>query len=111
MKFAEVQARIEAAGFTVIKVVRAGRWFEVEKNGEKAAILYQHPSAWHWFSKAHAATASDSSAERCDRGGLGDAISDDRDMRQYKKLMYDAPDRLLREYQGVYAASCQVYND
>ena len=111
MKAKDVKAAIEAAGFTVLNVVKPGRWFEVEKGGEAAVILHQHDGAWHWFSKPHAATASDSDVTRCDQGGLGDAIGDDAGMRQYERLIRSAPDKLVTQYNGLYAAALDMAND
>ena len=102
------RSALEAAGFTVHAVTRPGRWFEVERDGQYAAVLYQHDGAWHWFSLEHAATASGSRPEECHRGGLGDAVSDDHDLHQYRRLIRSAPDHLRRDYKGVAAAYSQV---
>lgn len=105
-----IKDKLEAAGFTNVVAIRKGRWYTVTKGGEGAAVLFQHDSAWHWFSVTQKATASGSSAESCDRGGLGDAIGDDNDMKQYKRMVLQVP-RGLMDFEGVYAAVQQVQAD
>lgn len=103
------QALIDA-GFIVTRTYKSGVWFEViDPDGKEAAVLCQSESCWHWFSKAHRATASGSSAATCHKGGLGDAIDTDSRMRTYKRLLdQDNVPRPLVNFEGVYAAMCQV---
>lgn len=107
----EIEQELVAAGYTIIRTVKPARWYEVEKNGEPAAILFQYPNAWHWFGKRHEATASGGSAKQADRGGLGDAIDDDRALNRYRQLMIEAPDDLLRSYAAVFRASSDCFNE
>lgn len=101
---------LEAGDFTVIKVHQAGRWYEVTTpDGEVGAVLKQYPNAWHFFSKDVASTASNGNAATCHRGGLGDAIDDDRALKRYRELL-DEPNvpQTLRGFEGVYVAMQQA---
>jgi hypothetical protein len=103
--------QLTAAGFTNVRPVRAGWCAATDPAGQECAVLMQDAARWHWFHKAHRATASNGTAATCHRGGLGDAIDDDASMRRYKRLLNNPPAELLRDYVGVYEASCQVYHD
>jgi hypothetical protein len=105
-----VKEQLEAAGYTNVVAIRKGRWYTATKNNDPCAILFQHETAWHWFHAVHQATASGTNAKQADQGGLGDAIGDDTDMKQYKRMIRQTPHGLL-DLQGVYAAYCQVQND
>jgi hypothetical protein len=109
-----------AAGYTVVKEVktrphklarsRAGRWYEViTPGGMSAVFMRQSDSAYHVFGSA-SWTASASSIERAHEGGLGDAIGTDAELKTYGRLVMSAPERLSREYDGLYAAQSQVFN-
>lgn len=107
------QLELEAGGFTVLKVYKANRWYAVTTpSGEEGAVLKQYNNAWHYFSKQYAATASNGNAATCHRGGLGDAIDDDKAMKRYCELL-DEPNvpSELRKYEGVYAAMQSAYNE
>jgi hypothetical protein len=105
-----IKAQLEQAGYTNVVAIRKGRWYTATKNNDPCAILYQHDNAWHWFHAVHQATASGSSASQAANGGLGDAISDDDDMKQYKRMIRQTPPGIL-DLAGVFAAYCQVQND
>ena len=108
--------RLVKAGFRIVKEVNlkfkgTGRWYEViTPDNQSALLLKQSESCWHVFGAAMW-TASGSSIEQSYRGGLGDAIGTDSQMKTYKRLVLSAPQRLSREYDGLYAAQGQVYND
>lgn len=108
---------LEEAGFTVVHEVRLkwkkpGRWFEVVTpgGGEDAVMLRQSPTVWHTFYR-YEATASGHDPFRALTGGLGDVIATDGQLRTYLDLVLEAPERLLREYDGLYRASSQAYQE
>lgn len=98
------------AGYTIHSRLRGGRWFEVTTPGGQAAVVgVQNPKAWHVFGKSRW-TTSGSSAERAERGGLGDVIGTDAEMRGYKRFVLGAPRNLAGNYDGLYEAQGQVRN-
>jgi hypothetical protein len=114
---------LEKAGYTVKRAVKnpfekTFKWFVVEKprivNGveetEKAVILRQSANKWHYFFCAFEGTASGSSPENCDKGGLGDVISTESEMRTYQRMILDCPQSLFKDCQGIYRESSNVFN-
>jgi hypothetical protein len=107
--------RLIDAGFQVTHEVNQwgsgrGKWFEVvTPDGTEALVAVQNPSCWHCFYRFEG-TASSTDPARCHEGGLGDAIGTDAQMRGYRRLVLNSPERLMREYDGLYRASSQVYN-
>lgn len=105
------QLALEAANFTVHQTHKANRWYDVtDPTGKRGAVLRQYDNAWHFFWKDGAATASGSNPGNCHKGGLGDAIDDDKAMKRYCELLDESnvPEE-LRKYDGVYVAMQQAY--
>lgn len=93
-------------GFTVLAT--HGNWFEViDPSGDPGALLRQSVNRWHWFSKYDRATGSGRDPVRALRGGLGDAIDTDSQMRSYCRMVETAPRSINQDYAGVFAALCQ----
>lgn len=106
-----------AAGYTLEREVQTRRdlkklpvrWYEVRTpNGEEVLILKQSPNAWHAFFTFEG-TASGFSAASATRGGLGDAIGSDSQLRSYCRIVLRAPESLIRKYRGLSAAQSQCY--
>jgi hypothetical protein len=112
--------KLVKAGYQIIREVGTrpfsfgsfvkGRWYEVvTPDGMAALFLKQGNSCFHTFGVSEW-TASGSNVESAYNGGLGDAIGTDAQMRTYVKMVKSAPDRLTKEYAGLYAAQSQVIN-
>jgi hypothetical protein len=107
---------LEAAGYKVVKEVKLKwsahcRWYEVvAPNGEECLILRQSSNRWHAFGRS-GWTASGSSPERAVKGGLGDAIDTDAQLKSYCNMVLRAPDRLAKEYYGLYEAQGQCFQE
>lgn len=108
-----------AAGYTLEREVQTRRdlkklpikWYEVrEPDGSEVLILKQSSNAWHAFFTFEG-TASGSSAATATRGGLGDAIGSDSQLRSYCKIVLMAPESLVRKYRGLSAAQSQCYSE
>ncbi len=100
------QQALEEAGFTVHRAFPGGRWFEVtDPDGCVAFVLKQSEGAWHWFDAVGSATASNSSAAGCHRGGLGDALATDSQLRTYRNLLNGALPEAVRKCDSVYRAA------
>lgn len=109
----ETRNSLWAAGFQTRNLVKANgyAWFEVIKGEECGLVVRQNAHAYHWFAQNIAATGSGTSVSCCDRGGLGEAIGTDAEIRTYKKLIRQSPMRLQQSYAGLYEAVCQVLAD
>ncbi len=109
----KTQRIIEFAGFRVHKAYLGARWFEVTSpDGDRGYVLCQSYAAWHFFYRDILGTASNSSVHRCHRGGLGDAIGTDSQMKTYKRLLsIDNVPPEIRSVDSVYAAMSQVQAD
>lgn len=99
---------LTAAGFKVHKGYRGRFYLVTAPDGESAVVLRQARNCWHYFANASEATASGSTAAECMRGGLGDVIGTDGEMRTYRRLMFSAPGALLRASDGLYRGAIQV---
>lgn len=77
---------------------------------EQILLLRQAPNIWHVFYR-YSATTSGSDPGSALKGGLGDAIDSDAQMRKYCDLVLAAPRRLSEEYDGLNAAQSQCYED
>jgi hypothetical protein len=95
---------------------KSGQWFVVRTpdspsaDSDTALLLRQGPHCYHVFGKA-CWTASGSSLLTAYRGGLGDAIGTDSQMRTYCRLVSRAPETWAMEFEGLSAAKSQVWND
>ena len=107
---------LERAGFTVIKEVELkweapGKWFEaITPQGEEVAMLRQSAHRWHAFFKVPA-TASGGDPISALKGGLGDVIDTDAQLRSYCRMVLRAPLRLARYYDGLNSAGQQCYHE
>jgi hypothetical protein len=121
---------LEKAGFIEIREIKLagkglGLWYEAltppaktpdakdwsPRKGwrrEEVLMLRQQKTIWHVFYRFEG-TGSGSDSVSALTGGLGDAISTDREMKRYCDLVLSAPERLSREYDGLYAAQGQCY--
>ncbi len=124
----QTEKQLLAAGYQIVRVVstrerlggdwingylhgpaKTGKWFEVKlPSGETALLLKQSPACWHVFGES-CWTASGSDLATAHRGGLGDAISTDSQMKTYARLVKRAPESLASKYDGLNAAKQQVY--
>lgn len=95
---------------TVTGPFKHGRWFEVLQGLEPVLIMRQSASIWHAFGSA-GWTASGSSAATCCKGGLGDAISTDRDLKTYSRYVRSAPESWADRFVGLLEAKRQVAAD
>ncbi len=94
-----------------IKFEKSVRWFEtVDAAGDEVLLLRQGPNRWHAFF-TFAGTASGDSPATATRGGLGDAIDSDSQLRSYCRMVLSAPRRLSQKYEGLYAAQGQCYQE
>jgi hypothetical protein len=91
-----------------------GRWIvayematvEGETPGESVLFLKQAPRIWHAFYRERA-TGSGSTPRAALTGGLGDAISYDKELRDYCRLVAKAPRELASRFGGLAAAQEQ----
>lgn len=103
------ELQLTDACFVVFRKFSGAKWFDVvAPDGEEGAVLVQSEGAWHFFSKSHESTASGSCAENCHRGGLGDALGTDSQLRTYKHLVLDTVPKPLEQYAGILAAQSQA---
>lgn len=100
-----------AAGFKVHKGYRRKFYVVTAPNGDDGVVLRQSPNKWHFFWRSVEASASGHSPETCMKGGLGDVIGTDGELRSYKRMMIAAPDALLTQCDGLYRCSSDAYND
>lgn len=77
---------------------------------EQVLLLRQAPDIWHVFYRYNA-TTSGSDPGHALKGGLGDAIDSNAQMKRYCDLVLAAPSRLSEEYDGLNAAKSQCYED
>lgn len=100
------------AGFTVKSVApNDKRWIRVvSPDGDEGVLFRVGRHKWHWFSWAHEWTGSGHHPSVAMRGGLGDVIDTDSQLRTYKRQMIDAPKCYLTDCAGLYAASSQAFN-
>jgi hypothetical protein len=122
--------RLVAAGYRVTREVRTrtvysrdwlgnpaltgswqtGKWYEVTTpDGMDALVGYQSASCIHVF-YTFEGTASGTTEATAHKGGLGDAIDTDAQLKGYRKLVLSAPKSLLDKYTGLYRASSDAYN-
>jgi len=104
------RAELESAGFRIVNKV--DRWYEVLTPlpfSENACVYKQNAHAYHCFFEFEG-TASGFSAATCHKGGLGDAIETDGEIRSYKRIVLNAPRKLMKKYDGLYRASSCVFN-
>jgi hypothetical protein len=108
--------QLEKAGFRGVREISLkykgpGLWYEAyEPYGTHVCILRQGPAQWHVFYHYNA-TSSGSDPTSALRGGLGDAIDTDAQLKRYCELVMRAPDRLARKYEGLYSAMGQCYQE
>ena len=103
-------------GWAVISA--SGRWLiayrmahvQGESPGEPICFLKQAPRIWHAFYRERA-TGSGTTPRAALRGGLGDALSTDREIRDYCKLVQSAPQNLVSQFGGLYATQEQCSNE
>jgi len=118
MKKLKGQVELETAGFGSVKALGTkpqfgpavyGKWFEAMLPGsnEVVLVLRQSGNCWHTFGGA-AWTASSTSVERCQEGGLGDAIGTDGELKVYARLVNRAPSSWCDRFEGLWAAKSQV---
>ncbi len=92
------------------EAAKSGRWFEVQTpSSDHGLLLRQGPHCYHVFGSS-CWTASGSNLTTAHRGGLGDAIGTDSQMRTYKRLVESAPRKWADDFEGLSAAKSQVYN-
>lgn len=102
---------IIAAGYKSAHPAAKAGWFDVvTPDGDPAALWHQGAGLYHVFF-ASRGTASGSSLERAYKGGLGDAISDDKEMRGYIRGVLSAPQALVNKYEGLREAQYQAENE
>jgi hypothetical protein len=102
---------IIAAGYKSAHPAAKAGWFDVvTPDGNPAALWHQGAGLYHVFF-AFRGTASGSSLERAYKGGLGDAISDDKEMRGYIRGVLSAPQALVNKYEGLREAQYQAENE
>lgn len=108
--------QLEKAGFRGVREISLkykgpGLWYEAyEPLGTHVCILRQGPAQWHVFYH-YEATSSGGDPKSALHGGLGDAIGTDAELKRYCELVMRAPDRLVRKYNGLYAAMRQCYEE
>lgn len=89
--------QLETAGFKISRSFRKGKWFEVTApTGEEGAVLRIASNSWHFFGVNF--TSSGMSVETMLKGGLGDVIGTDSQLRTYERHVKNAPDALARIY-------------
>ncbi len=112
-EMSNAEKMLREAGFKIVYAYPRARWFEVvAPDGEEGAVLCQSPASWHFFAKNTGGCASSCMVENCHRGGLGDAIGNEREVKIYNRLMSDSivPSR-LRKWDSVYRVMTVVYNN
>jgi hypothetical protein len=82
-------------------------WVQGEIPGEPIAFLKQAPRIWHAFFRQRATGSGTTPNKAIEGGGLGDAISTERELREYSKLVLAAPRSLVTQFGGLYAAQEQ----
>ncbi|KKM17108.1 hypothetical protein LCGC14_1679110, partial [marine sediment metagenome] len=81
-----------------------------ENPGEPICFLRQETRIWHVFYR-ELATGSGTTPEAALSGGLGDAIGSDREMRSYCEKVLSAPQELVTQFGGLYAAQSQCHSE
>jgi len=95
-----------------------GRWLvayemahvQGETPSEQILFLKQAPRLWHAFYRERA-TGSGTTPRAALNGGLGDAISTDKELRDYCKLVLSAPRSLVSQFGGLDVAQSQCSSE
>ena len=103
--------KLETAGWVVAKTYKGMRWFRATSpRGELGVVLRQSEGCWHFFDDA-GWTASGTSPHNCHKGGLGDAVGSDSQLKTYCRLVLGAPRFLTEQCKGLQAAQGQCYQE
>lgn len=104
-----VMAALRAKGWKVFGHIR--QFYRVETpQGERGILVRQGPNCWHFFWSAFEGSSSGMSIDEALKGGLGDAIGTDSQLRGYRSLMIQAPEKYLRQCSGLYRCSVDAFN-
>ncbi len=98
------------AGFTVINGWQKRFYKVIAPNGDRGVVLRQSKNKWHFFWDAFEGSASGHTPETCQKGGLGDVIGTDGELRSYENMLLGCPEAASRGSNGLYRCSSDVFN-
>lgn len=79
--------------------------------GESILFLKQAPRVWHAFFRERATGSGTTPNKACEGSRLGDALSTDKEIREYCKLVSGAPRSLVSQFGGLDAAQEQCRSE
>lgn len=112
MKIASSKEEAELAGYIVHRSFCDGVYLEVTTpTNDEGVLVQQAPNIWHFFFSNFEGSASGQTPKTAIEGNLSDAIGTDDELKEYERLLINAPEVLLQSCDGLYRTSSGVFNE